>query len=201
MTNPPKTVLVFLPTEKEAFMIGHFLISRNCADEVVFFFDREHYMSSMEKGVSELKLLHGEKVGQTASLDWSKFKTIVVPNLDVLPEKSDGSYAQMAKNIFGENYKDVQFNSDVFLFFGGNFRGLILANEFGKVHPQLRPKVRIISSIFKCLREVFFLIFFSFIVSLLGVREFCLFPWPKKYDRDRRGTKRGNRQGNWKVHF
>ena len=159
MTNPPKHVLIFLPTEREAFMIGHFFISRNCADEVVFFFDREHQMSIMEKGVSELKLLHGEKVSQTASLDWTKFETIVVPSLDILPEKSDSSYAKMAKNIFGDSYKDAKFNSDVFIFFGGNFRGLILAYEFGKVHPELRPNVRVISSIFKCLRKVFFLFF------------------------------------------
>ena len=49
--------------------------------------------------------------------------------------------------------KDVIFHSEVKVLFGSNFRGLVVAREFGRVFPELRPSVFVLSSYIYCSRK------------------------------------------------
>ena len=92
---------------------------------------------------------------------------IIIPNIDILPDKPDRSFATMAKNLFGDKLKDIKFHPEVTVFFGSNFCGLIVANEFGKIFPELRKSVYVISSMFSCSRKVYvYYIFSYFIISI-----------------------------------
>ena len=46
-------------------------------------------------------LIEGERLKTTDSLDGSIFDTVIFPQLDVQPDKSDAEYAIMIKRLFG----------------------------------------------------------------------------------------------------
>lgn len=61
-------------------------------------FDTEKDMiTDIEDGL----LIEGERLKTTDSLDWSIFDTVIFPQLDVQPDKSDAEYAIMIKRLFG----------------------------------------------------------------------------------------------------
>ena len=162
------SILIVLPITKGSFILGHYLLSRNLTQEVTFFWDASHEMKHMSQDFAELEVLYDNGRGtHINNTDWSRLKMIIIPNIDILPDKPDRSFATMAKNLFGDKLKDIKFHPEVTVFFGSNFRGLIVANEFGKIFPELRKSVYVISSMFSCSRKVcVYYIFSYFIISI-----------------------------------
>ena len=160
-------ILIVLPITKGSFILGHYLLSRNLTQEVTFFWDASHEMKHMSQDFAELELLYDNgRVTHINNTDWSRLKMIIIPNIDILPDKPDRSFATMAKNLFGDKLKDIKFHPEVTVFFGSNFRGLIVANEFGKIFPELRKSVYVISSMFSCSERYVYFIFFHILLFL-----------------------------------
>jgi len=80
---------------------------------------------------------------------------IVIPSLDVLPQKTRADFSSMCNITFQKMAEEgAQFKEDVSIFCVGNTSGLICGYEFGQVFPHLRHNLVIISSIFYASRQV-----------------------------------------------
>lgn len=98
---PTREILVFLAVSK-CYVNMALQLLRDIDNKVTFYLDEPYDTEKeMRNSIEDGMFLEGERLTTTDSLDWSKYSTVIFPQLDVQPEKSDAEYAIMAKRLFG----------------------------------------------------------------------------------------------------
>jgi len=156
-------VLILYPNTPAAGMLGVRLlelghsVSVFCPEKIDFEIGGA-IIDELEIVGNETDLLRGVQNSFTVikELNFSDFRIIVIPCLDVQPEQSDEEYAAMCKHLF-RNFVEMQCNidADASIIFGWNYSGLLAAREFGNLFPEHKEQILITSSVFSASVRVF----------------------------------------------